>query len=188
MKPLPSRLTGNAILRRTHHSHYTDGVSAARIGAVSGIFIPLAFGLLALIGQYFDCGLFAFDSQELLFLLPTILALASGFSNSAGAAILHHCGVELGGIDILHAAWAGVLGGTIIAVGTVVVIIILLLLSSVICSLYDAAEGLYERQRLQQVRVETENPRRSSLCDCIGCGCLRFGRGCHGVCQDQEIA
>lgn len=122
-----SGLIGNSILRATHSSHFMANSTAATIGAAG--FLPVSFlvgGLLL-----FSRGLSIYvrrtpqdldeENNSLPWYIFTISTLAiHSLSGAIGVMTLRHHRVDIGDIDVLHAIYAGALGGAILSLGMLI--------------------------------------------------------------------
>ena len=117
---MPTRMIGNAALRKAHISGYTTNAHAATIGATGTCISAFIVGLVSHM-----CGWQGRRAS------PVFLYTLAGV---IGSATLRHYHVDIGGIDIPHSAGAGALGGIMISIGLTfaepfVVAIILTILS-----------------------------------------------------------
>ncbi|KAF8803165.1 hypothetical protein BYT27DRAFT_6744839 [Phlegmacium glaucopus] len=118
-------LIGNSILRATHHAHYTSNASAAYIGAVGSLLVSSFIAALSLcipnLKKYTEGGLVHWLIQICLSVLVSTL------SGTIGCTILLYNHVDLGGIDVLHATYAGAVGGAIFTPGMIFAVVSLVI-------------------------------------------------------------
>jgi hypothetical protein len=162
-----SSLTGNAILRAAHLAHYTTNAVAAEIGAIGGVISAIAFG-------FFTQCLPKDENGELWW--PFSMAssvIVSTLAGTIGCAILQRAQAELHGIDVLHAARAGALGGAVLGPGMIfaaplIMAALLIILSPLLIAMKLGLRWVYVRSS------ESWNDRgtyRSSYCYSYGtCG------------------
>jgi hypothetical protein len=112
----PHRLIGNGILRAAHLAYYTDNASAAAIGATGAIIASI------IINIFMRCMPHDANGQLPWFISLFVNILVATLTGTIGCAILIHNHVNLGPIDVLHAARAGALGGAILGPGMIVLV------------------------------------------------------------------
>jgi uncharacterized BrkB/YihY/UPF0761 family membrane protein len=120
-------LIGNGILRAAHLAHYTDNASAAAIGATGAIIATIITGI------FISCIHKDENGQPPWFISLFANVLASTLTGTIGCAILIHNHVDLGPIDVLHAARAGALGGAILGPGMILIVPLFFGLLMIVC-------------------------------------------------------
>lgn len=103
-------MVGNIGLRVTHHTHYIHNITAVQIGAVGGGITSTAVCFINLYCLRKPEEKSRTETMKLIAIYNVIFAALSG---AIGTAILLRAKIDLGGIGILHGAWAGILGATI---------------------------------------------------------------------------
>ncbi|PPQ81441.1 hypothetical protein CVT25_013376 [Psilocybe cyanescens] len=122
-------LIGNGILQAAHLVHYTTNASAAAIGAAGVTIASLLVRALPLCGRGQVCKVCIWtqtDDEGHPALLPWYVTesdtvVVHTLSDAIGTSILRRHRVYVGTIDVLHATYAGELGGAILGPGAILI-------------------------------------------------------------------
>lgn len=114
------------MLRKAGHSGYTDDRSAAMVGAAGGVLSTLLFGLFsALLSEPTSSSMSSLENPPVIVQLASSVVIGT-LTGTIGSSILVYSGVDIGGLDVIHATRAGAVGGAIMTLAALILIPIVL--------------------------------------------------------------